>query len=164
MIVVGAGAVALEMAGACWVLPEFYGRVGDGDMITTLKSHLTRRLIGRADETRDKDPSDALRELWGVDDEEAAQRQMLSYAASAMLGPAERATALLICDTTERIVYALSELKKQDRHLSLILEDELSERSNWAIVTLQISFVLLLVHSILSKQEILVSKVNWATI
>lgn len=74
---------------------------------------------------------DAVGELWGVDDEEAAQRQMLSYAASAMLGPAERATALLICDTTERIVYALSELKKQDRHLSLILEDELSERSNW---------------------------------
>lgn len=60
------GAVALEMAGACWVLPEFYGRVSDDDMITTFKSHVTRQLADPLLEAKDRDLVEATRELWAA--------------------------------------------------------------------------------------------------
>ena len=36
------GAVVLEMAGACWVLPEFFGRIADVQLIATFKQGLVR--------------------------------------------------------------------------------------------------------------------------
>ena len=82
----GLGAVVLEMAGACWVLPEFAGRVGDDDMITTFKSHLVRQLGGRADEAKDKDAADAVRELWGVD---GSVRNLPTHGLVAIPGPTD---------------------------------------------------------------------------
>ena len=64
------GAVALEMAGACWILPEFSGRWGESSMITTLQLHVARALAsagGRlgAEVKENKDPTTAVREVFG---------------------------------------------------------------------------------------------------
>ena len=40
------GAVLLEMAGACWVMPEFFNKCGDGvELISTLKKRVTAQLV-----------------------------------------------------------------------------------------------------------------------
>ena len=58
------GGVVLEMAGACWVLPDFYGRVGKVELLTTFKQRLVGRLRGEERYESDN-PSSVLRELWG---------------------------------------------------------------------------------------------------
>ena len=37
-------ATKLELAGACWVLPDFYGKLEDVELISTFKKHLVRQL------------------------------------------------------------------------------------------------------------------------
>jgi hypothetical protein len=48
------GAVVLEMAGACWVLPEFYGKLEgrDEELISTLKKTTTAELIAASLESQ----------------------------------------------------------------------------------------------------------------
>ena len=41
------GAVVLELAGACWLMPEFSEQAGDDTLISTLKARATRRLMWR---------------------------------------------------------------------------------------------------------------------
>eukprot|EP00966_Prymnesium_polylepis_P169882 3927538-Prymnesium_polylepis.1 len=56
------------MAGACWVLPEFAGRVGDVEMISTLKSRLAQTTAEQKDgaDGRTEGGAQAFRDLWGV--------------------------------------------------------------------------------------------------
>ena len=49
----GHGAVLLEMAGACWVMPEFYSSAGDDvELISTLKKRVTTLLVAAGLEKR----------------------------------------------------------------------------------------------------------------
>ena len=47
----GHGAVLIEMAGACWVMPEFY-KSASKDLISTLKSRVTAQLVDAGVEDR----------------------------------------------------------------------------------------------------------------
>ena len=40
------GCVVLDMAGACWVMPEFYGKL-DTELISTSKQHIVRELAAQ---------------------------------------------------------------------------------------------------------------------
>ena len=58
------GGVVLEMAGACWVLPDFYGKLGtDVTLLATFKRQLVGQLVGEA-KYEHAAPSSVLRELW----------------------------------------------------------------------------------------------------
>ena len=39
------GGVVLEMAGACWVMPEFYGKIGKVQLLTTFKQQIVGQLV-----------------------------------------------------------------------------------------------------------------------
>jgi len=65
--------------------------------------------------------SAALGEVWEEHDEACAERTLLSFAASATLGPLERAEALLMTDTSTRLRYALDKLTQQQQALSSML-------------------------------------------
>ena len=71
---------------------------------------------------------------WLVKSEAAANRQLLSFAAAASLGPAERAEALLIRDAGERIEYALEATFAQQSQLTSLLkmaESEVGRRRDY---------------------------------
>ena len=55
----GEGAVLLEMAGACWVMPEFYSSAesDDAELIRTLKKDVTMLLVAAGLEKRQEDES-----------------------------------------------------------------------------------------------------------
>lgn len=64
------GAFVLEMAGACWLLPEFANKLED-EMISTLKSHVVRQLHAEGEKQMDKNisvknVSEAFQELFGA--------------------------------------------------------------------------------------------------
>jgi len=58
---------------------------------------------------------------WGVESEEEAQRQLLSFSASATLSPSARAQALGMRSGAERLAAATAVLKEQQRRLSALL-------------------------------------------
>ena len=47
-----------------------------------------------------------------------AERQLLSFAAAAVLSPAERAQALQMTSTSERLTHAVCALREQQRRLA----------------------------------------------
>ena len=65
---------------------------------------------------------EAIGELWGVGSEEELERQMLSFALTATLGPDERATALLCTNTAARFRLARESLLDQHEMLEELLE------------------------------------------
>ena len=70
----GWGAILIEMAGACWVMPEFYGTLKGVDLISTLMQPLLALLNkarGHAHGEAEAPPSAtkitaAIRGLWGA--------------------------------------------------------------------------------------------------
>ena len=64
------GAIVLEMAGACWVLPQFCNKLGSTELVSTFKKKLVDQLSANsAMQTHDVDYSDlqnVFRELWGA--------------------------------------------------------------------------------------------------
>ena len=56
-------ATKLELAGACWVLPDFYGELEDVELISTFKKHLVRQLADAS--STEYDAEATFRELWG---------------------------------------------------------------------------------------------------
>lgn len=63
-------AQVLEMAGACWVLPEFQDRLGKDELVTTLRGHLDQRLSIAAGDITSRgvvmeDSIALIRDLWG---------------------------------------------------------------------------------------------------
>eukprot|EP00315_Gephyrocapsa_oceanica_P041008 CAMPEP_0185478360 /NCGR_PEP_ID=MMETSP1366-20130426/4680_1 /TAXON_ID=38817 /ORGANISM="Gephyrocapsa oceanica, Strain RCC1303" /LENGTH=485 /DNA_ID=CAMNT_0028085623 /DNA_START=49 /DNA_END=1506 /DNA_ORIENTATION=- len=76
----------------------------------------------------DEPLGETLAELWGLPPgsgafhrEQAAERQLLSFAAAATLGPQIRAHALTCTSATGRLSAALCALRKQERRLAAIL-------------------------------------------
>jgi hypothetical protein len=65
---------------------------------------------------------DAVRDVWGVTSKEQAQLQLLSFAAAATLSPMERAQALMMQDTMQRLEFARDLLGGQQRLLSELLQ------------------------------------------
>ena len=65
---------------------------------------------------------DAVRDVWGVKSKEEAQLQLLSFAAAATLSPMERAQALMMQDTMQRLEFARDLLSGQQRLLSELLQ------------------------------------------
>lgn len=57
------GAVVLEMAGACWVLPEFHDRLSDVELISTFRRNVARQYAGS---TTHVSAASVLAELWGA--------------------------------------------------------------------------------------------------
>ena len=64
---------------------------------------------------------EGLGEAWGVESEDDASRQLLSFAAVATLGTAERAQAMMMGSTTERLTLALCSLREEQRKLAAML-------------------------------------------
>jgi len=64
---------------------------------------------------------EAVRDTWKVDSEAAAERELLSFAAVASLGPADRAEGLLMRDTAERLAFAEEALVAQKSQLEALL-------------------------------------------
>ena len=71
---------------------------------------------------RDDTLLDAVRDVWGVKSKEEAQLQLLSFAAAATLSPMERAQALMMQDTMQRLEFARDLLSGQQRLLSELLQ------------------------------------------
>lgn len=71
---------------------------------------------------RDDALFDAVRDVWGVTSKEEAQLQLLSFAAAATLSPMERAQALMMQDTMQRLEFARDLLGGQQRLLSELLQ------------------------------------------
>lgn len=71
---------------------------------------------------RDDALFDAVRDVWGVTSKEQAQLQLLSFAAAATLSPMERAQALMMQDTMQRLEFARDLLGGQQRLLSELLQ------------------------------------------
>ena len=71
---------------------------------------------------RDDALLDAVRDVWGVKSKEEAQLQLLSFAAAATLSPMERAQALMMQDTMQRLEFARDLLSGQQRLLSELLQ------------------------------------------
>ena len=71
---------------------------------------------------RDDALLDAVRDVWGVKSKEDAQLQLLSFAAAATLSPMERAQALMMQDTMQRLEFARDLLSGQQRLLSELLQ------------------------------------------
>jgi len=65
--------------------------------------------------------SEPLGEVWNVKSEADAERQLLSFAAAATLSPSERAQALGMTDTDERLTHVLCALRQQQRRLAALL-------------------------------------------
>jgi Ran GTPase-activating protein (RanGAP) involved in mRNA processing and transport len=59
------GCVVLDMAGACWVMPEFYGKL-DTELISTFKQHVVRQLAVQPDLEITTDVMTVMQELWGA--------------------------------------------------------------------------------------------------
>eukprot|EP00964_Phaeocystis_antarctica_P039989 scaffold22842_cov65-Phaeocystis_antarctica.AAC.8 len=53
------------MAGACWVMPEFYEKL-DAELISTFKQHVVRQLAAKPDPKIDTDVMVVMQELWGA--------------------------------------------------------------------------------------------------
>ena len=64
---------------------------------------------------------EAISELWGTAQEDAAERQLLSFAAAAAATPAARGRALLATSVTERLSAALCALREEQRRLAAVL-------------------------------------------
>ena len=62
----------------------------------------------------------AVGKLWAARSEDEAQAQLLSFAAAATLSPAERAEALLLNDTSERLALAADGLRVQRQLLAAL--------------------------------------------
>ena len=60
------GCVVLDMAGACWVMPEFYGKL-DTELISTFKQHVVRQLAVEPNLEISIDVKAVMQELWGAD-------------------------------------------------------------------------------------------------
>jgi len=58
------GCVVLDMAGACWVMPEFYEKL-DTELITTFKQHVVRQLAVERSHEINTDVMVVMQELWG---------------------------------------------------------------------------------------------------
>ena len=58
------GCVVLDMAGACWVMPEFHGKL-DTELISTFKRHIVRKFLEPGSE-KYVDAMDVMQELWGA--------------------------------------------------------------------------------------------------
>lgn len=71
---------------------------------------------------RDDALFDAVRDVWGVTSKEQAQLQLFSFAAAATLSPMERAQALMMQDTMQRLEFARDLLGGQQRLLSELLQ------------------------------------------
>jgi hypothetical protein len=59
------GCVVLDMAGACWVMPEFYGKL-DTELISTFKQHVVRQLVVQSSLEISIDVMAVMQELWGA--------------------------------------------------------------------------------------------------
>ena len=82
----------------------------------------TRRAVLTGDGTSSSSSLlDAVGDAWGVQSEEAAELQLLSYAAAATLSPMDRARALMLSDTAERIELAEAGLAVQRQLLEDLL-------------------------------------------
>ena len=53
------------MAGACWVMPEFYGKL-DTELISTFKQHVVRQLTAQPGLEINTDVMAVMQELWGA--------------------------------------------------------------------------------------------------
>ena len=65
---------------------------------------------------------EAVGEAWNVRSEEQAQNVLLSFAAAATLSPMDRAQALMMRDTSQRLEFARDELANQQTLLTHLLE------------------------------------------
>ncbi len=65
--------------------------------------------------------TEGLAAVWRVRDEAEAERQLLSFAASATLEPADRVRALMMSSTTERLTLALCALRAEQRRLAALV-------------------------------------------
>ena len=70
----------------------------------------------------------AVGDVWGVDNEETASLQLVSFAAAATLGPLDRARAMMMKDTTQRLEFAREMLSEQQGLLTEWLESETTRR------------------------------------
>jgi hypothetical protein len=59
------GCVVLDMAGACWVMPEFYGKL-DTELISTFKQHVVWQLAVEPSLEISIDVMAVMQELWGA--------------------------------------------------------------------------------------------------
>ena len=59
------GCVVLDMAGACWVMPEFYGKL-DTELISTFKQHVVQQLAAQPSLDISTDMMAVMQELWGA--------------------------------------------------------------------------------------------------
>ena len=111
--------------GACFFHCRDLGELDDEENGATLQELVARRQAVLAPSDGPEGASSSLRasvgDVWNVASDEQCALQLLSFAAAATLGPLERAQALIMKDTTERLNYALETLSEQQQLLTEVL-------------------------------------------
>ena len=107
--------------GCCYFNARDLGELDDEENGAELEDLLARR---RAALTGDTSAGllDAVGGVWEAPSEEHAQIQLVSFAAAATLSPMDRAQALMIKDTSQRLEFAQGELCNQLELLTDLLE------------------------------------------
>jgi len=100
-------------------------RVADADADVPLDDLIATR--GQVLKSRGMDAmpmaslSQAIAPVWGTQDEDEAERQLLSFASASTLPASERLQALGMSDTTERLAHVASALRAQQQRLAAML-------------------------------------------
>ena len=97
-------------------------RSGEAEMDTSLDELISARRELLLSQGMDLPPCagllEALEDVWCVSSEAQAERQLVSFAAAAVLSPNERAQTLGMDDTSERLTHVLCALRTQQRRLA----------------------------------------------
>ena len=118
--------------GCCYFNARDLGEIDDEENGAELDELIaTRRAVLTTAAAGDNGSSplrllDSVGAAWGVQSEEAALEQLLSFAAAATLGPTDRARALVLTDTAERLELAQQGLSEQQELLANLLREHQS--------------------------------------
>jgi hypothetical protein len=108
--------------GCCYFQARDLGELDDEENGKTLDELSARRRTVLTAADPESGLFDAISDLWEVNSEEEAQTQLLSFAAAATLGPTERAQALMLTETSERLAFAREGLHAQRDLLATLLD------------------------------------------
>ena len=112
--------------GCCYFHARDPGEIDDEENGAELEALIVKRRAVLSAEpssaSADGGLVNAIGELWGAQSEADAQLQLLSFAAAATLSPMDRAQALMVRETGQRLELARRELRSQQSLLNDLLE------------------------------------------
>ena len=115
--------------GTTYFFARDHSDLDDEESVSSLDELVKRRRTVLTDNGSESPPLllDTVRDVWRVDTEADAESQLLSLSAVGCLGPPERAEALIMRSTRERLDYATAALIAYRSHLTAMLRMAHSE-------------------------------------